>query len=182
MKAKASILTIVVALLINCAGLYNASAFYDPGAERWLNRDPLGEQGFEAIRTPIVIQIRPLFKPSEFFKGPNTCDFVDNDSIDKRDPWGLFSTFYKCPNSVLLATGQGSIYTCAITASSSSIGAGTLWLISCMDPQLLKCVAQGVGIMNIGCAISDYSTFSYGCQFAAKCLMTGGKSGVPIPP
>ncbi len=35
----------VVALLAYWVGLCNASAFYDPGAQRWLNRDPIGESG-----------------------------------------------------------------------------------------------------------------------------------------
>jgi hypothetical protein len=43
MKAKTNTLLIVVALLAYWVGLCNASAFYDPGAQRWLNRDPLGE-------------------------------------------------------------------------------------------------------------------------------------------
>ena len=42
MKAK-NILLMVVALLAYWLGLCNASAFYDPGAQRWVNRDPLGE-------------------------------------------------------------------------------------------------------------------------------------------
>ncbi len=38
-------LLLVVVSLAYWAGLANASAFYDPGAQRWLNRDPIGERG-----------------------------------------------------------------------------------------------------------------------------------------
>ena len=33
-----------MALLAYWVGLCHASAFYDPGAQRWLNRDPLGDE------------------------------------------------------------------------------------------------------------------------------------------
>ena len=56
----------VVALLAYLAGLCNASAFYDPGAQRWLNRDPMGELG-----------------------GINTFEFVDNSPQAIVDAFGL---------------------------------------------------------------------------------------------
>ena len=37
-------LLILIALLTNWAGLSNANAFYDPGTQRWLNRDPAGDE------------------------------------------------------------------------------------------------------------------------------------------
>jgi len=45
MKIKTNAVLIVVALLAYWVGLCHASAFYDPGAQRWLNRDPVGERG-----------------------------------------------------------------------------------------------------------------------------------------
>ena len=44
----------------------NASAFYDPGLQRWINRDPIEEEG-----------------------GINLYAFVDNDPLQQLDPWGL---------------------------------------------------------------------------------------------
>ena len=49
MKAKTNTLLIVVALLAYWVSLCNASAFYDPGAQRWLNRDPIAERGGKNI-------------------------------------------------------------------------------------------------------------------------------------
>jgi uncharacterized protein RhaS with RHS repeats len=45
MKTKTNTLLIVVALLAYWLGPSNASAFYDPGQQRWLNRDPIAEKG-----------------------------------------------------------------------------------------------------------------------------------------
>ena len=45
MKAKSNALLVVLALMTYWFGLCNASAFYDPGQQRWLNRDPIGENG-----------------------------------------------------------------------------------------------------------------------------------------
>ncbi len=45
MKTKAYSIVMVLALLTHWLGLCNASAFYDPGTQRWLNRDPIEENG-----------------------------------------------------------------------------------------------------------------------------------------
>jgi hypothetical protein len=63
MKAKTNTLLIVVALLAYWVGLCNASAFYDPGAQRWLNRDPIEERGginlFEFVKNSPESQVDP---------------------------------------------------------------------------------------------------------------------------
>jgi hypothetical protein len=66
MKTKTNTLMMVVALLAYLVGLCNASAFYDPGAQRWLNRDPAGEKG-----------------------GINLYVFTHNGSINWIDGYGL---------------------------------------------------------------------------------------------
>jgi uncharacterized protein RhaS with RHS repeats len=65
MKAKTNAFLITVALLAFWVGLCNASAFYDPGTQRWLNRDPIGELG-----------------------GLNLYGFVSNDPLDRLDLFG----------------------------------------------------------------------------------------------
>ena len=67
MKTKQIFVLIFVSLMAYCAGLCNASAFYDPGTQRWLNRDPLGESG-----------------------GKNIFRFVGNNPIYNIDKYGLF--------------------------------------------------------------------------------------------
>jgi RHS repeat-associated protein len=49
MKSKLpKTIPVLVALLFVPAA--PALAYYDPGAQRWINRDPLGEKGFESLR------------------------------------------------------------------------------------------------------------------------------------
>jgi RHS repeat-associated protein len=56
--------------------------FYDPGLQRWINRDPLGEVGFEALRH------KP---PSALGDGLNRYLFVENAPIASVDSDGTLS-------------------------------------------------------------------------------------------
>jgi hypothetical protein len=56
----------LVAGLLFVLGTFAASAFYDPVAQRWLNRDPIEELG-----------------------GLNLYNFLGNDPVDVSDPLGL---------------------------------------------------------------------------------------------
>ena len=56
----------VVASIAYWASLCNASAFYDPGTQRWLNRDPIEEEG-----------------------GYNLYVFISNASINSVDAFGF---------------------------------------------------------------------------------------------
>jgi hypothetical protein len=92
MKAKPNSVLIAVALLAYWVGLCNASAFYDPSMQRWLNRDPLGELGFEVARTLKPLPVR-LAKPNEIFQAPNLYEFVRNNSVHYFDSFGLHWSF-----------------------------------------------------------------------------------------
>jgi RHS repeat-associated protein len=69
-----------------------ASAYYDPGVQRWINRDPLWEFGFEKVRGDGVGGVG---------EGPNQYDFVGNDPVGSTDPLGLeygtgFAAYQQC--------------------------------------------------------------------------------------
>ena len=66
MKTRTNAVLVLLAPLFYFNGIHTASAFYDPGAQRWLNRDPIGEQG-----------------------GVNIYHFVLNNPIDNGDAMGL---------------------------------------------------------------------------------------------
>jgi RHS repeat-associated protein len=59
---------------------YYGFRFYDPYLQRWVNRDPLGELGFEAL---------DRLRFDEIGNGSNLYSFLKNASINTTDPWGL---------------------------------------------------------------------------------------------
>jgi RHS repeat-associated protein len=60
--------------------VYYLYRFYNPALQRWLNRDPLGEPGFEAAE-----QLGEDFSSP----GPKLYTFVQNDAVNQIDPAGL---------------------------------------------------------------------------------------------
>ncbi len=60
----------LLALLVYFSSLSTVSAFYDPGSQRWLNRDPIGEGG-----------------------GVNLYAYVGNDPVNEADPEGMSSLY-----------------------------------------------------------------------------------------
>ena len=63
--------------------------FYDPNLQRWINRDPMTERGFENLRkhrTKRPIKWLPFGEQTE---GPNMFAYVRNDPQDLLDPVGL---------------------------------------------------------------------------------------------
>jgi RHS repeat-associated protein len=52
MKTQMKPMIWLVALLALLSGPHLASAYYDPGVQRWINRDPVREPGFQAVKRP----------------------------------------------------------------------------------------------------------------------------------
>ena len=67
------------ALILLSAGQL-ASAFYDPCLGRWVNRDPLGESGFDVIRA---------HSSSVLIDDHNLHRLVSNNPINNNDYMGL---------------------------------------------------------------------------------------------
>ncbi len=78
-------------LLFTLLSHQTAFAYYDPGVQRWLNTDPLGEPGFELVRGR---------EPDLFGDGPNLYAFVRNSPTQRVDrsglSWGGFGFFRRC--------------------------------------------------------------------------------------
>src|SRR5439155_3580917 len=58
---------------------YYGYRFYDPNLQRWINRDPIGEPGFELMRRSYTRQRHPI----------NQYVFVDNSPLVFLDGDGL---------------------------------------------------------------------------------------------
>jgi RHS repeat-associated protein len=69
--------------------VYYLYRFYDPNLQRWLNRDPFGEFGFESIRSTDLPLWKRIFYPGDLFLEINRYKFVDNSPVDQMDYLGL---------------------------------------------------------------------------------------------
>lgn len=69
---------------------YYGYRFYDASLQRWLNRDPLGETGFESLRYSSITGRAPPFpQPSEILVYPDLYDFAANNPNFYADVLGL---------------------------------------------------------------------------------------------
>lgn len=86
MKTKTHVILTFLSLLAYFSGLSTANAFYDPGMQRWLNRDPFADIGFQEISHANTIQ------------SPNgdLYIFVNNSPLSNWDALGLAPEFRGC--------------------------------------------------------------------------------------
>ena len=90
MKAKMQTLRMAIALVLALFTSQAALAFYAPSAQRWLNRDPLGEPGFEAARRHRGTKDSfSLGVAAEVSQGQNLYLFVGNNPVHFFDSLGL---------------------------------------------------------------------------------------------
>jgi RHS repeat-associated protein len=68
---------------------YYLYRFYDPNLQRWPNRDPLGEFGFEILRKHKAKGMRTRTGVAELAMGPDLYEFVHNSPISRIDLRGL---------------------------------------------------------------------------------------------
>jgi RHS repeat-associated protein len=74
-------------LHVNSGLYYYGYRWYHPNLQRWLNRDPIGENGFETLRGN---DADPLGD------GPNLYAFVENTPVSHLDFWGLSACTDQC--------------------------------------------------------------------------------------
>ena len=156
MKTKTYTVLIVVVLLTYWLGLCNASAFYDPGTQRWLNRDPLDEIGFESVRKHKGFHNGRVFiQIAQLVNGANSYWFVKNDSLRFADILGLEvipdsdmqSCMANCDSAYKCAPGFGqALSNHGIGSILSGIGTGA----SCAIATALKGES---GVADLACLI-----------------------------
>jgi len=77
-------------VLANSEKYYFGYRFYDPVLQRWLNRDPLMERGFAAVREKMGQRFGAsfIYGSGEL---PNLYDLSRNDPVNEMDPLGLYT-------------------------------------------------------------------------------------------
>jgi len=105
MKTQLKSLLRALALLALLSTANLASAYYDPGLQRWLNRDPVGENGFRILRST-------RFHIDAFGSQTPVFVFLHNNPENAIDPLGLS----------LLAECGGKCGVAALGASVTGLG------------------------------------------------------------
>jgi hypothetical protein len=144
MKTQVSPVLWALALLALFSASNLASAYYDPGVQRWINRDPIRDSAFQS---------RTARHPRRADREWNLFSFLEGGPSNKRDHWGLL-VFNGCTQK------EKDDITKALKDSCSKAK-------SCA---LLKCDSQGPN-RGIG-HICDYSkSFNITCagEDDAKC-------------
>jgi hypothetical protein len=111
MKTSMNFIPLLLALLAYFSSLHTASAFYDPSTQRWINRDPVGELGFETLHGNNYYHLGM----GELSQGANIYQALHNSAVNNLDYLGL--TIYVCTRQVTgwekygsLGMGQHSYY------------------------------------------------------------------------
>ncbi|NOS72517.1 MAG: hypothetical protein HOP33_21670 [Verrucomicrobia bacterium] len=126
-------------LLFLCATLaaaIPAYAFYSPAQQRWLNRDPLGEPGFDLLGESRSIH---------GVGGANLYLYVENNPITKRDPFGL--QIVLPPGTMIIIPCPGAIQfiTCVMYCAQRGQG---------IPVGLPLCALGSDGKLYVGCPCS----------------------------
>jgi hypothetical protein len=77
-------------LLSQCCG----HCFYDPALQRWINRDPLGDLGFENVRRVSIAKNSRRLSHEVLIGGLNSYTFVKNAPSDNADNFGLIASSF----------------------------------------------------------------------------------------
>ncbi len=88
---------------LNSGLMYYPYRYYDPNLQRWLNRDPIGESGFELrrFRNGVMLRVIALL---QIIGGNNLFEFIQNQPTEGYDALGLDGTTPQTgPNSFACA-------------------------------------------------------------------------------
>jgi RHS repeat-associated protein len=111
---------------LNSGLVYYLYRYYDPNLQRWPNRDPLGEPGFEAISS------RPF---SQYPDDPNLYLFAQNNPTGFVDEEGLSGTAVIAGGGILSGLGEGiTIGVGGAVAIGAGVGIGLGALLDTYTP------------------------------------------------
>lgn len=150
---------------------YYGYRFYDPDLQRWLNRDPFGEPGFEILRIHNAKVIHFLSDIAELAQKPDLYEYVENSPASSRDSSGLkkdSACAAKCKQN--LKNDEES----ALERGGACLGMG---MAGCREEGAEE--AFPVCVLTV---VSFCSGFEAGLQTAALASYAGCMSGCPDSP
>jgi hypothetical protein len=84
-----TLISILAPLLLLLASLQTTPAYYDPGAQRWINRDPLDERG-SSVAHGRRAGTKAYGGFAEVTQGSSLYRLVRNNAVNWRDSFGLY--------------------------------------------------------------------------------------------
>ena len=162
---------LIAALFFSVA---TVSAYYDPGMQRWLNRDPLGGLGLDQRRISFWRQ-----NPIEMWRSPNLFVFSDNCVPNAVDPLGLMHLFLEPPTGL-----NGGLFPvkCKLAGVAHGPGAGN------QGPPSTACTFSCTGgdpvdESSTGTSKQSWSvTLTVGGNQPCSCLINQAESQTPSGP
>jgi len=166
---KRSLLPLIYLAILGVAPV--ANAYYDPGIQRWINRDPKSEEG-----------------------GINLFNFVNNDSVGQIDPYGLTplsdclaqadKNLASCVNSVRKWCGKNIYQKIGLITDNMNCGqlpGGILAKLGCLVLKKALQLVQGAGTVIGAAGGSAACGISYKGEIDA-CKAVYGPPGLPTGP
>jgi hypothetical protein len=146
MKIRLNVTTVSsLFLLCLAASAPPASAFYDPSIQRWINRDPRGEIGFEALRKGFPVDRTALQNSTDLRQDGDPYRFSGNSPGTHVDPEGLQTCpigpclpipnqpqgtwafcIFRCYNAGKVWTGIATVLLCFPPGGNATIWIGCL--------------------------------------------------------
>jgi hypothetical protein len=150
MKTKPNLAMITLVMLALFGSLHTASAYYDPGIQRWINRDPIHESG-----------------------GINLYCFLGNSPTRGVDIWGLWfwDPLPPVPGGDLLDRVKLCLDDCARTADWMRAACNDFWdPRQCPYKSTIGRVADATGA-NIMLAACETAAQAYSKTCHATCYL-----------
>jgi hypothetical protein len=162
---------------------YYLYRFYDPNLQRWLNEDPVQDEGFEAIKWGIYLKALQFYypEPEQFQDDQDLYEFILNDPVDNFDILGLAAGGRRPPSPPPGPPPPPSPPPCPCDAkgcafqiakcAAATIGASA----ACSDPAAIWLCRSAAALAVMEC----YDTIS-ACQGCSP--MNPNPPHPPIPP
>ena len=140
---------------VNSGMYYYGYRFYDPSLQRWLNRDPLTEQGFESLRNTVPVAFRRLVPTGEVWQGPNLYSYARNEPVARYDPLGLALVGFHPPRHApaCFRPGPVDLQTCldGCLAATGSCLLGSIFVPPPLGQEsMMACITIGLSCIA-GC-------------------------------
>ena len=149
-----------------------ASAYYDPNLQRWINRDPLQEPGFEHLRQAGARQLRREAASQYPFVGNNPITEFDLLGLDRPAPGSYGVPLKRAPTQLLPCWADFLDTYAMIKIGNSGYGYGS-FPVANDDDRLQHCITS----CKLARACGRLIAWALGQLKETSDLLHGGSTG-----